>query len=127
MSDLRSKLIRLAHEHPEFREHLLPLVKKASRQLNRKEQQRITQHLMGGGVDEWDVNLEIEHATGGALMRPASVILLKTDCEEDAEGNPTDVEVLAEIRTEFRLKTRGAKVEMVVTFPFYWEDWEELV
>ena len=31
MSDLRQKLIRLAHEKPELRSHLLPLLKKASR------------------------------------------------------------------------------------------------
>lgn len=29
MSDLRSKIIRLAHQNPEMRPHLLPLVKKA--------------------------------------------------------------------------------------------------
>lgn len=28
MSDLRNKLIRLAHEKPELREHLLPLIQK---------------------------------------------------------------------------------------------------
>jgi hypothetical protein len=30
MSNLRTKLIRLANEHPEFRPHLLPLLKDAS-------------------------------------------------------------------------------------------------
>jgi len=30
MSDLRDKLIKLAHEKPELREHLLPMIKDAS-------------------------------------------------------------------------------------------------
>lgn len=32
MSDLRNKLIRLAHQKPELREHLLPLLKKAEKE-----------------------------------------------------------------------------------------------
>ena len=37
MSNLRSKIIRLAHEKPEYREHLLPLVQKTARKVPTKD------------------------------------------------------------------------------------------
>ena len=37
MSNLRTKLIRLAHENPELREHLLPMIKEAKLFKNKKE------------------------------------------------------------------------------------------
>lgn len=128
--DLRTKLIRLAHEHPEMREQLLPLIKNASDQrLSRLEQQKVTTHLMRGGVGEWDVDNEIERELAKAIRKPNSVVLLETSCirEDDQPGDPaTDIEVMAEISTSFNLATRGAKVEMTVTFPFYWEDMDEI-
>ena len=41
MTDLRSKLIRLAHERPELRGHLLPLLKGAASQLDRARKHQL--------------------------------------------------------------------------------------
>ena len=125
MTDLRKKLIRLAHEHPELRDDLLPLLKKASEPLDRQQQALVTRHLVRGGIGEWDVDKEIERVLFKALREPKTVLLLKTECVQEEDG-PYDIEVLAEIRTAFKLQTRGAMVEMTVTFPFYWEDMDEV-
>ena len=41
--DLRNKLIRLAHENPELRHHLLPLIKQSHTKMKAKE---IVKYLM---------------------------------------------------------------------------------
>ena len=66
MSTLRSKIIRLAHEKPELREHLLPLLKQAAqvlttehemmklyRNLPEKPKAIFWRILADSGVEQW--------------------------------------------------------------------------
>ncbi len=53
MSNLRTRLIRLAHEHPEFRKDILPLVQASDRKANPTLSQKLS-----GPVDRISSNLE---------------------------------------------------------------------
>ena len=56
MSDLRDKLIKLAHENPELRKHLLPLVKEASSSLSSLRRDR---EDLEGYLDEMEALVSI--------------------------------------------------------------------
>ncbi len=52
MSNLRTRLIRLAHEHPEFRKDILPLVQASDRKANPTLSQKLS-----GPVDRISSNI----------------------------------------------------------------------
>ena len=63
MSDLRSKIIRLAHAKPELRKHLLPLVKEAGTRIPRNARQwQLYAHLEGAEEAAKDLTAAVKKA-----------------------------------------------------------------
>lgn len=55
MSDLRNKLIRLAHEKPELRKHLLPLIKQSSFKKKNKKFMGVLKNMLMEKVKSGDL------------------------------------------------------------------------
>lgn len=85
--DLRSRVIRLAHRHPETRRHLIPLLRQSSGL-------SCTQHLRGNDRKPywdavWDMYVQTYRAIGLTITSPPGLDEFDTwDVCIDAEGHP---------------------------------------
>ena len=117
---LRSNLIRLASEHPEFRKDLLPLIaKSAGREKSAKvTEQAVVKKIKGGEFGGWDAGLAFPKIAHQKLQGPPDEVkVLKLDAtDEETEANVEMTWVIKNVDG-----TGGADARITLTYPFYWD------
>lgn len=126
MSDqvLRTKLIRLASDHPEFRKELLPLLsKKAATSVTKQD---VIQKIKGGEFGEqWDAGIAFPTIVSRKLRGPPDEVEVLTLEVDEVPTNPQwDQGVEALVKMTWHLtsvdgvNTSDAVITLV--YPFNW-------
>ena len=111
---LKSSLIRLASEHPEFRADLLPLLKAAAKEVSKED---IVRKIKDGELDNWDVGNELPSILRKMVQSPPDKVEVA-----DLTSDETDTDAVVDMTWHLTnvAGTRTAECSITLTFPFHW-------
>lgn len=116
MSNLRNRIIRLAHQKPELREHLLPLVKEAN---SISDVKKVFESLLLGKIDGYIQNYEGDlDSLGDYLKSELKGIALWGSVQRKAESEP---KIAAHLKANFNRNIKALSKALKGNNSAQWE------
>lgn len=109
MSDLRNKLIRLAHQNPALRADLLPLLKQAARD-------EVTHYIVTTYLDDKGKEKTSKDSWLSSFGKPTKANfekIVSKGFEDKSEGTPTEAKLVFRGETLFTSKPKTASIKQV--------------